>query len=201
VRLYTPVELICCSFESKFIEGIVAEMDHQPSGTPVFSLSVRDSATGRLLGLLMEELEAGAPSGRLYAESLAHALAVRFLTVNPALPKSHYPRVAPLPPARLRKIKDQIEANLAQKLSLKTLATESGYSRAHFLRMFHAAIGVTPHEYLVERRLSYAKQLLKLRRSSIAEIAVECGFSSQSHMTDLFRKKLGVTPAEFRRSC
>jgi len=200
VRMFAAVELICCTFDKSFTEGISDEMDHRPSDVPVFSLSVRDATTTRLLDLLMEELEAGAPSGQLYAESLAQALAVRFLTSASALSRRLHSQVSPLPAAILRKIKDVIENNFTQKLSLKTLASESGYSRAHFLRMFYASFGATPHDYLVDRRLSHAKYLLKRERSSIAGIAVECGFSSQAHMTSLFRRKLGVTPGDFRRS-
>jgi AraC family transcriptional regulator len=179
VRLFSAAELICCTFDKSFTEGISGEIGHRPSDAPVFSLSVRDATTTRLLDLLMEELEAGAPSGQLYAESLAQALAVRFLTGG----------------------SDVIENNFTQKLSLKILASESGYSKAHFLRMFYASFGVTPHDYLVDRRLSHAKHLLKRQHSSIADIALECGFSSQAHMTSLFRQKLGVTPGDFRRSC
>jgi AraC family transcriptional regulator len=200
VRLFSAAELICCTFDKSFTEGISDEISHRRSDVPVFSLSVRDATTTRLLDLLMEELEAGAPSGQLYAESLAQALAVRFLTSGSALSKSLHSQASPLPPAILRKIKDVIENNFTQKLSLKTLASESGYSRAHFLRMFYASFGVTPHDYLVDRRLSHAKHLLKRDHSSIAVIALECGFSSQAHMTSLFRQKLGVTPGDFRRS-
>ncbi|ADV83597.1 helix-turn-helix domain-containing protein [Terriglobus saanensis] len=200
VRLFPATELICCTFDKSFTEGISGEMDRRVSDAPVFSLSVRDATTTRLLDLLTEELEAGAQSGQLYAESLAQALAVRFLTSASALSRRLHARVSPLPPAILRKVKDLIENNFTRKLSLKTLASESGYSRAHFLRMFYASCGVTPHDYLVDRRLSHAKHLLKRARSPIAAIALECGFSSQAHMTSLFRQKLGVTPGDFRRS-
>ncbi len=199
VRLFAAAELICCTLDKGFTEGISGEMDRRVSGVPVFSLAVRDATTTRLLDLLVEELEAGAPSGQLYAESLAQALAVRFLTGGPALSRSLHSRASPLPPATLRKIKDLIENNFTRKLSLRTLASESGYSSAHFLRMFYASFGETPHDYLLNRRLSHAKHLLKRERSSIAGIAAECGFSSQAHMTSLFRQKLRVTPGEFRR--
>jgi AraC family transcriptional regulator len=201
VRLFSAAELICCTFDKSFTEGISGEIGHRPSDAPVFSLSLRDATTTRLLDLLMEELEAGAPSGQLYAESLAQALAVRFLTGGSTLSRRLHSQASPLPPAILRKIKEVIENNFTQKLSLKTLASESGYSKAHFLRMFYASFGVTPHDYLVDRRLNHAKHLLKRQHSSIADIALECGFSSQAHMTSLFRQKLGVTPGDFRRSC
>jgi len=199
VRLFSAAELICCTFEKSFTDDISGEIGHRLSDAPGFSLAVRDATTTRLLDLLMEELASGAPSGQLYAESLAQALAIRFLTGASALSRRLHAQVSPLPPSIVRKIKDVIESNFTRKVSLKTLASESGYSRAHFLRMFYASFGVTPHDYLVDRRLSHAKHLLKRQHFSIAAIALECGFSSQAHMTGLFRQKLGFTPGDFRR--
>jgi AraC family transcriptional regulator len=86
------------------------------------------------------------------------------------------------------------------KLSLASLANESGYSRAHFLRMFRAATGLTPHQYVLERRLSAAQQLLRQSTMLLADIALKCGFSSQTYMNDVFRKRLGVTPQKYRRN-
>jgi AraC family transcriptional regulator len=91
-------------------------------------------------------------------------------------------------------------AHANRQLSLDALAKESGYSRAHFLRMFRAATGLTPHQYVLERRLHRAQQLLKQKQTALADIAVACGFSSQTHMTDSFRNHLGITPGEYRRS-
>jgi AraC family transcriptional regulator len=108
--------------------------------------------------------------------------------------------VEPLPPRILCRIRDRIEAKLDAELSLASLAKESGYSRAHFLRMFRAATGLTPHQYVLERRLSTAQQLLRQSEMLLADIALKCGFSSQTHMNDVFRKRLGVTPLEYRRN-
>jgi AraC family transcriptional regulator len=105
-----------------------------------------------------------------------------------------------LPPRILRRIRDRIEAELDTELSLASLAKESGYSRAHFLRMFRAATGLTPHRYVLERRLSTAQQLLRQSKTPLADIALMCGFSSQTYMNEVFRKRLGVTPQEHRRN-
>jgi AraC family transcriptional regulator len=79
------------------------------------------------------------------------------------------------------------------------LAEESGYSRAHFLRMFRTATGITPHQYVLDVRIRHAQESLKRKGTNLIDVAALCGFSSQSHMTSVFRKRLGVTPAEFRR--
>jgi len=88
---------------------------------------------------------------------------------------------------------------MAADLTLQELAAETGHSRSHFLRMFRATTGMTPHRYVLKRRLEQARQLLEHVESSIAEVAITCGFSSQAHLTLAFRKEFGVTPAEYRR--
>ena len=90
--------------------------------------------------------------------------------------------------------------NLDVDLDLQSLANETGYSRTHFLRMFRAATGQTPHRYILELRLTRAKNLLRERRTSLIDIAALCGFSSQAHMATAFRQLLGITPSEYRRT-
>jgi AraC family transcriptional regulator len=96
-------------------------------------------------------------------------------------------------------VKELIEANLEGDLSLKILARESGYSRAHFARLFRAATGMTAHSYVLERRILRARQLLAQPDLSLTDIAASSGFATQSHLTLAFRKKFGITPNAFRR--
>lgn len=65
--------------------------------------------------------------------------------------------------------------------------------------MFRATTGMTPHRYVLKRRLERARQLFEQVEFSIAEIAIMCGFSSQAHLTLAFRKEYGLTPTEYRR--
>jgi AraC family transcriptional regulator len=108
-------------------------------------------------------------------------------------------RIAALPHRILNRVREKIEANLDTVLSLDCLAQESGYSRAHFLRMFRSATGLTPHQYVLGLRLRRAQDSLRKKDARIIDIAVSCGFSSQSHMTSVFRQRLEMTPGEFRR--
>jgi AraC family transcriptional regulator len=212
-RLNTTCELLHCALEKNFIRGVMEEMalpQSQSLGMR-FHLGLADIPIARLLMLLMQELEAGTPSGKLYADSLIQALAIRFVLLDSKQPARLCERHAlgpssesslqasPLPQRVLRRVKDRIEAELAGDLSLSILAEESGYSRTHFQRMFRAATGLTPHQYLLERRIRRAQDLLEKRNLSFTDIAVSCGFSSHSHMTTIFRKLLGMTPGEYRR--
>ena len=199
MKLHTPSEFIHCGLEESFTRGVMEELDY-PAAHPIFHAGTQDKAIQRILRLLMEELETPRPSGRLYVDSLAHALASLYLSIDQGSKKQIAPSVSGLMPRVLNRVREKIEANLDTDLSLESLAQESGYSRAHFLRMFRNSTGFTPHQYVLELRLRRAQDCLRQKGSSIIDVAVSCGFSSQSHMTTLFRRRLEMTPAEFRRN-
>lgn len=103
-----------------------------------------------------------------------------------------------LPPRALRRVREYIEANLEDTISIKTLAHAAGLSMYHFARAFKQSEGVTPHAYLVSCRLRRAQELLTQTDLSVSEIARASGFSDQSHCTRRFRERLGVTPSSYR---
>jgi AraC family transcriptional regulator len=198
-RLLTSPGIILCALEKNFTREVAQEIDRQPANCPVVRSNIHDTSFEGLVDLLINDFEASHPCA-LYSETLVHALAMRFLLHGRSLEHTLNSSVEPLPPRTLHRIRDRIETELDTELSLASLAKESGYSRAHFLRMFHAVTGLTPHQYVLERRLSTAQYLLRQSRMLPAEIALRCGFSSQTHMNDVFRKRLGVTPLEYRRT-
>ncbi len=199
IRLHTPAEFVHCALDEEFTRHVMNELDH---GTVkrAFRLGIRDNSILRILGILMDELEVERPLGRLYIDSLAYALATRYVMLDVTRARRSEPRNIGLVPRILSRIREKIEANLDTDLSLESLAEESGYSRAHFLRMFRAATGLTPHQYVLDLRLRRAQERLRQAGSSIIDVAVSCGFSSQSHMTSVFRRRLEVTPGQYRRN-
>ena len=106
------------------------------------------------------------------------------------------PRQA-LSDASLARVFDMIENQLATALGVSDLAAEAGLSTYHFARSFKMATGLAPHQYVMERRVARAKERLSTGEP-LADVAYGVGFSSQAHMTDVFRKKLGVTPGKYR---
>ena len=91
-----------------------------------------------------------------------------------------------------------IEAELDQDISLQPLADAAGLSMFHFAKAFKSALGLPPRQYVIERRLARARDLLSATALPLADIAYAVGFSSQSHMTAAFSARLGVTPAGYR---
>jgi len=160
-----------------------------------------DARVSRIMLELADEALRGLPNGRLYAQGLSLALigvlADRYVTGSESLPPSEPGRFGPL---QYRRLVDLIHHQLASDLSLTRLAEEVSLSPHHFIRVFKATFGTTPHRYVQERRLEAAAEALQLHsRRSIADIALEHGFASQAHMTDLMRRHFGVTPRMLRR--
>ena len=198
---HTPSEVILCALDSNFIGSILSQLDRRPGAEPIIRPKFQDSAIRRLMTLLLEEVRAGAPSGKLYADSLAHALAIRYLQLGERVRYQRvHPAVSALPPYALKRVLERIEHSFRSDVSLASLAEEAGYSRGHFLKMFRASMGMTPHRYVLKRRVDHAQSLLKRQELSIIDVAADCGFSSQAHLTQVFREHVGVTPGDYRRN-
>lgn len=98
----------------------------------------------------------------------------------------------------INKVIDFIKENYIGEYSLEEMARLANISPYHFIRVFKAQTGKTPHEYLLEIKLENARELLKKSSLTITEISSLCGFNSLSHFTTLFRRKTGVTPSYYR---
>jgi AraC family transcriptional regulator len=199
-RTHVPTETVLCALESDFVEKLLSEADNHREFAPVMRPRFQDSAIRRLITLLLEELRGGAPTGKLYADSLALAIGMRYARLAEAGHyRERYSHTSALPPVALRRVIEQMKQSFETDLSLDSLAAESGYSQAHFLRMFRAATHQTPHQYLLSLRLENAIQMMRKRSTPLIDIAVACGFSSHAHFTNVFRSKFGMSPSQYRR--
>jgi AraC family transcriptional regulator len=102
-------------------------------------------------------------------------------------------------PQRLRLIDELIEVRLDAKVTVQDLAHAVGLSTGFFSRAFKAAVGKTPHDYIVDRRVSRARSLLDSTEVDLTTVAHASGFASHAHMTTTFRNRLGINPAALRR--
>ena len=105
-----------------------------------------------------------------------------------------------LPPRALRRVRDYVEAHLEENVSIQALADTAGLSMYHFARAFKQSEGMTPHGYLVQRRVERVQKLLAGTDLPLSEIALASGFSDQSHCARRFREHVGVTPSDYRWS-
>ena len=200
MRAETQFDLVACALESGLVSALDSELGFRPKGELRLQLHFQDPAAQQLMTLLLADAHEGFLTERLYTECLAHTLAVRMLyRGRRSRPETNKRGVSALPAHVLRRIIERMRC-FSCDLSLQALANESGYSRVHFVRMFRTATGYSPHSYLLNLKLERAQQLLRNPSMSLIDIALDCGFSSHSHMSRLFHKIVGVTPSAYRRS-
>ncbi|MFM0150443.1 helix-turn-helix domain-containing protein [Paraburkholderia sp. RL18-085-BIA-A] len=135
----------------------------------------------------------------IYVESISIAIVARLLERRFAIdriPTSG--KVTALPPWRLRRAIDYIEAHLAEKLTLGSIAASVGLTRMHFAAQFRLATGFTPYAYLRRRRVEFAQKLLLESDLPLVQIALACGFSTQSHFSSAFKQIVGDSPRWWR---
>ena len=198
VRLTTPCEVTVYAFAPQVLKSFGDELEG-PRPELEHIAATRDGDLAALLRLLDRELEAGAPSGRLYSDGLAFALLSRAVALSTPHARAPSSGASALGVRARERLFDFIEASLHRNLGLEELARQVGYGRGHFLKMFRSATGTSPHQYLLDRRVERAKALLEEGRMPLIEIAIACGFSSQSHLSAEFRRRVGIAPARYRR--
>ena len=102
-------------------------------------------------------------------------------------------------PRRLARIDDYIESRLGEPLSVERMAAELGLSAGFFSRALKAAIGASPYDYVLDRRVARARRMIENGAERLVDVAAECGFASQAHMTAQMRRRIGATPGALRR--
>lgn len=99
---------------------------------------------------------------------------------------------------QLRVAREFMDSHLALPLSIADISSAAHFSRYHFIRLFRKAFDVTPHQYLIHRRVERAKRLLLESDASVTDICFDVGFESLSSFSTLFRKMVGQSPSGFR---
>jgi AraC family transcriptional regulator len=169
----------------------------EPGESPAPRFSDRiDRAAINAAHALRRMLLADAARDPLACERLVHVLKERAV-----MPGERPLRPAAwMTPRRLRLVDELIEARLDSGLTVEQIATTLGLSAGFFTRAFKAAIGKSPHDHIIDRRLARARTLLRRgTEPDLGAIALASGFASHAHMTATFRRRLGVAPSELRR--
>jgi AraC family transcriptional regulator len=161
--------------------------------------SLVDARVGALVAAVNAERVAGFPSGRLFLDSVEQALAVALVNGYALRHRSVQTYRGGLGSGRLRKIKEFVGAKMDGDLTLCEMAQSVDLSSAHFSRMFRKSTGVTPHQFVLRQRVERAKEMLRSADARVMDVAVACGFKTQQHFAQIFRRACGNSPTEYRR--
>ncbi|ALK34894.1 helix-turn-helix domain-containing protein [Burkholderia plantarii] len=137
--------------------------------------------------------------GRLRANETAHDV-LSLLMRDQSAVRAGMPRTGGLSPAVRRRLRDYIEARLAQPITLGELADLAALSEYHFSRMFRVSFGSPPHAWIAEQRLARARSLLRGTALPLAQVAAQCGYANAAHFSHRFRDAHGVAPTAFRQA-
>ena len=175
----------------------------EPDLPSIEAMEPRMQWTRPALQRLIEEqyrtLALGEAGWRIHAESLSLRIAYELLAAFSDAPrKPGEPK--PLTVTELNRLVDFIEAEMADNFDLTKLAEVLGRDQFGFSSAFRAATGDSPHQYVIQRRLMRAQQLLADTKDALADIAYATGFASQSHMTATFSKHVGMPPGQYRKA-
>jgi AraC family transcriptional regulator len=149
---------------------------------------------------IAREAAQGGAGSRLLVDSLSCQLAVHILRRHAHVLFREVDSGDGLTFRQERTVRDYVDAHLSENISLNDLAASVSLSRFHFARMFRQSVGTSPHEYVLQQRLERARAMLSRTNASLLEVAASCGFADQSHMNRVFRKRVGLTPGQYRTS-
>jgi AraC family transcriptional regulator len=148
---------------------------------------------------LRRELEQPAPAGNLYAQTAARLLAMHLFRSYTSSGSVIEDPSGGLTHRQLRRVLDFVQDQLNHDLSLEVLAQQAGFSPSHFARVFRQTTGESPHQFVLRQRIERAQRLLEERDAPLACVARACGFADQSHLTQVFKQHLGLTPRAYRQ--
>lgn len=148
--------------------------------------------------LLLAQLHSGGMMGQLYIESLTQVLVIHLLRHYSTFTQPITSQNKSLTRAQLQQAIDYVSTHLDQDLSLIQIARVINISPTYFASLFKRATGISPHQYVIQQRVERAKLLLLKTDLTIADIALQVGFSSQSHLTQQFKRLTGMTPKQVR---
>jgi AraC family transcriptional regulator len=101
---------------------------------------------------------------------------------------------------QVRKVQEYVDAHIAGRVLVLELSALVKFSEAHFSRLFKRTFGLSPHAFVLRRRLDLAARLMLESKKSLTDIALCCGFTDQAHLCHHFRRSMGQSPAAWRRA-
>lgn len=204
INLSGPIETVHVYVRRAVIEEVGLEMvDGDPANIEIPSNIIDcDKALHALIDASAFAVEDESLGSSMFADYLSRTIAAQLIRSYSKAKLKSGGRAASgtsMSPT-LSQAVEYMTANIDSAINLCDIAQATSRSPSHLARMFRSELGMPPHRYLINLRVDKARRLLEKTSMSIAEIAYECGFAHQEHLTRLFRRHCGTTPAVYRRS-
>lgn len=182
-------------FPDGFLSSLLSEI-HGVELTP--TLFKEDERLIQLTRQLESEILNPSFASRLMIEGLCRAIATLIARINIEPIAAQAERIH-LPQWKVKRLLEYINAHLDQSISLNDLAGVAGLSTFHFARVFKQSTGTSPYQFVRDRRIERSQALLIEDDMAMSQLALACGFASQSHFTAAFTKAIGKSPGRYRR--
>lgn len=197
-----PVDFAHVYVAPNALNALIAEtFDRDPARIEFRECLGKSDQLVRSLALTLLEEMVGSDLHRAYVDDIVQLLLSRLLCLHSDVKRSKTCAQHTLAPFRLRRALEFIEANLKEPVGVAEIAAASGISPFHFSRAFRQTTGRPPYAYLLERRIARSKELLRNCDLKLLAIATQCGFTSLSQFSRMFRHHAGGTPTRYRNDC
>ena len=170
----------------------IGDLDHS-------SVAFDDATIAHLGWAVLPAVRNPGQANQLFLDHVFLALGTHVAQTYGGLRPPSRPVAGGLAPWQVRRAKEIFSAKLDNGVALKEVARECGLSLSYFSRAFRRSVGVPPHTWLLQHRIEVAKEKLRDRQLSVSQVALACGFADQSHLTRVFTRMVGLSPAAWRR--
>ena len=183
------------------LEATAAELSVKSLDTHLRSGDVaEDQILAKILGSFCPAFEAPDQVNQLFVDHLTRAMAAHVTHYYFGAARLSFDKESGLSTWQERRIREILDESLSGSISLQALADECAVSVRHFSRAFNHSFGMPPYRWILARRVERAKSLLGRPNLRMDEVAWQCGFTNQSHLTRVFKQIVGISPADWRKS-
>ncbi|WP_179400917.1 helix-turn-helix domain-containing protein [Burkholderia guangdongensis] len=197
--LYGKFDFVLVELSRAYLDRLGDEHDDMAIAGLTCAIDTCDPELGRLAHTVADNLDAPGVLNALFVEQTGLAIGAHLARRYGNALARDLRRKGALSPAKTALAKELLMENADLGVSIADVANECGFSRAYFIRAFSRTTGRTPHQWLLERRVDQARQLIETSDMMLADIATACGFADQSHLTRVFVKVYGHPPGAWRR--